>query len=243
MLTGHMKERSKKNIWFSFTAMIAVAVFLAASHLQAGIILNSPEMWTNPPSLAGWANADGIVTLNNPSNYLSITFPSQSGPPQDEGDIIYANGSGYTGSYTNASDIRFQFYEEELISPLTQVYLHSAVDNSIWEYTFSVATTGTWYLEDIPLSYSANWIGPGGASQFASDLGNIDWVGVYIAGSFNTMQQDFGIDNWGYYQQGAGVPEARRACHSLRSISFVCDSVQAKNSSGDIPLPAITNIR
>jgi len=206
-----MKKRCEENIRFSIAAMIAVAVFFAAQCLHAGIILNSPEMWTNPPSLSGWSASNGVVTLSNPSSgvssqYLRITFPLQSGPPQDEEDIVYANGSGYTGSYTNATSLQFRFYEEDLISPLTQVYLHSAIDGSTWEYTFSVASTGTWYQETIPLSYSASWIGPGGPSQFVADLANIDWAGVYIAGNFNSMQQDYGLDNWGYYQ-GTGVPE------------------------------------
>jgi hypothetical protein len=206
--------------------LAAVIIAAAAQWVGAGIILNSPETWSTTPLLDGWTNApiNGVGSgnpnrLSNPANYLRITFSQQGGAPSYEDDVIYTTNANYTGSYlghTSASNlaVQFRFYAEDVLPGLSEVYLHNA-NGDIWEYAFS-GTVGSWIQQNIAFNYSAGWVGPGGASQFWSDLANIDWIGVYIVRNIDTIQQDYGIDDWQYYEV---IPEP--GVFSILAASFL----------------------
>ncbi len=196
--------------------VLPVIVFaaLAATVIpsQAGIVLGSTETWSAAPSLAGWDNVPPIgtfnATLSNPGaggagpgeGYLRITFSDQGGgPPAYEEDTAYADGSGYTGSYWDATHIKFSFYAEDVLPLSSVLYLHGAVSGNTWEFAFNNTMAGVWQEHAIPLNYESGWSGPGDAADFLNDLANVEWIGVNVARALNTMQQDFGIDNWGYY--------------------------------------------
>lgn len=184
-------------------------LFLGFSSLPvcAGPVLNDPEMWTNSPSLSGWTNAlpygTELATLSNPSNYLRITFSEQTEGPEFETDTIYADSGNYVGGYQEGGlllALRFDFYAEDVLPLTNMVYLHSAVSNTTWEYVFTYTNLGTWVTYEVPFSYDAGWFGPGGETEFWDDLANIDRIGITIARDWpNTIQQDYGIDNWEYY--------------------------------------------
>jgi hypothetical protein len=192
-----MNKQSRKML------LVAVIAGSVAQCACAGIILNSPEMWSTAGSLAGWTNATPIgtqnSTLSNPSNFLRITFGDQGGVPVFEDDVIYS--TNYAGSYLGSSSnlaLRFSFFASNMLPAVSEIYIHNP-NGDIWELAFN-AVAGSWVQEDIRFNYSAGWVGPGSSSQFWSDLANIDWIGVYIVRNIDTIQQNYGIDNWEFYQ-------------------------------------------
>ena len=199
---------------FIFMRLVQVGLVWAATSLlsHAGIALYTPQTWSNTPySAEGWTNlpfGTGLASLTNPGGYLNIRFSDQgAGPPAYEEDTVYANGSSYTGSYYSAGGIRFSFYAEDILPLSSVLYMHSGVDASLWEFAFSNTMAGVWQQQDVPLAYSAGWSGPGGAAAFSNALANIDWIGVNIARAMNTIQQDYGLDDWEYY-----IPEPGATC-------------------------------
>lgn len=190
----------------------AFAGLLATVMLSHGsIVLDTPETWTGAGA-GNWENTTGLgaFTPANPggadhTGYLAIQFGLQGGAPAYEEDTI-KNATDYNGSYgyTNGYPLalRFDFYAEDTLPLSSVLYVHSSSSNVTWEYAFTSPGLG-WQTIEIPFEYSVSWVGPS-AGAFSNDLGNVDWIGINIARKLDTIQQDYGIDDWEYY---ALVPE------------------------------------
>lgn len=204
-----MNSFRQNKVVFLFLGFLLCAPFA----LRAGPILNSPETWSSPPSLAGWTNAaptgTELATLSVPGGgYLQITFGSQ-GVPAPELDTIYVNTANYTGNYQITQlALRFSFYAASTLPDSALLYMHSAVSTTIWNYAFTSMITGTgvWTQVSVPFDYSAGgWSGwSTDPNDFLADLLSIDRIGISLARDFpNTSQQVYGLDNWEYY----AIPE------------------------------------
>lgn len=184
-------------------------IFLLAIRVHAGPVLDTPETWDS--GLAGWTNTTGFATMSNPSNYLRITFGSQSGEPVYEEDTIFSSGADFTGNYQTSPlpmAVTFSFYVEDVLPLSTVLYLHSPTNDNRWEYALTNLVVDSWIEQEVIFSYSAGWSGPGGASEFWSDLADIDWIGINIARKLDTIQQVYGIDNWMFFV----IPEPGTVC-------------------------------
>lgn len=188
--------------------IIPAALFSIPAY--GGPVLYDPETWDSGTS--GWTNeapeGTGDATLSNPDNYLKITFAAQSGEPEYEEDTIYTKQADEIGYMRkNGLILSFRFYAEDVLPLSTVLYMHSSSSGNIWEYAFANTAAGVWQRHEIFFIYDSGWAGPGGAGTFWNDLGTIDWIGINIARKLETIQQDYGLDDWVYF-----IPEPGAMC-------------------------------
>lgn len=202
--------RSKRYAASFLLIIIHVAFFSVPAY--GGPILYDPETWDSGTS--GWTNeapeGTGDASLSNPDGYLKITFPSQAGEPEYEEDTIYTKQAGETGNFAQFGNnliLSFRFYAEDVLPLSTVLYLHSSSSGNIWEYAFANTAVGVWTRHEIAFIYDKGWAGPGGAGTFRNDLSTIDWIGINIARKLDTIQQDYGLDDWVYF-----IPEPGAMC-------------------------------
>jgi len=186
-------------------ALSAVCVVFCWSNALYGVQLGSQQTWSSAPSVEGWQNTTGYGALSNPGGggagpglgYLRITFGAQGGTPVPQDDTIFASGPDYNGSYQiDNLTLTLSFYVQDVPALSTILYLHSLVSGNTWEYAFSQSSLGVWADHTIPFAYGAGWTGPGNATDYWNDLANVEWVGVNVGRSLDTMQQVYGVDNW-----------------------------------------------
>ena len=217
-------------VTWSCGLVVMLSVVALATTSLAGPVLYTPETWTN--GLSGWANDPvgypGDGTVANPSEFLALTFGAQpvGPPPSYEEDTLYTTGAAWTGDFQNVSSlgVRFDFYAEDIAPGSVVLFMHSAVSDSLWQYALSGFSVGVLSTQTVGFSYDYGgqaWAGPVGtdSTDFWDDLANIDWIGVNIARSLNTMEQTYRIDNWQYVI----VPEPGSICviaTALLSLAF-----------------------
>ncbi len=205
-ITAHWKQYAAPFL------LIIIPAALFSIPAYGGPVLYDPETWDSGTS--GWTNAapegTGDATLSNPDNYLKITFAAQSGEPEYEEDTIYTKQADEVGSFRKYGQnltLSFRFYAADVLPLSSVLYMHSSSSGNVWEYAFANTAVGVWQRHEIAFIYDRGWAGPGGAGTFLNDLSTIDWIGINIARKLDTIQQNYGLDDWVYF-----IPEPGAMC-------------------------------
>ena len=166
----------------------------------------------------GWTNEFSFTDLNpsatggNPFGQLEISFDPTGLPEIGEVewfDVVRVDSDLlFAGNWSTNQNISFDFFATDRAPHDLQIQLHSTNGN-VWSYnvTAQVTQTQTWQSVGASLGFADAW-GPlpgfaDTAEQFLSDLGDIDWVGLYIFREEATAER-YGLDNFMLY---VGTPE------------------------------------
>jgi len=111
----------------------------------------------------------------------------------------------YLAGYGNALYVTFDLLAENFLPSSMALYFHSSVSGNTWAYNLAApGSLGVWTGYQVSfasgLAVPGGWQfagGPGGTpSQFIADLGNVDWIGIYISRFGSTLEEDYGLDNF-----------------------------------------------
>lgn len=188
--------------------------------MAAVAALNAPELCASPLVSEGWDTAGNVngwttmgaggVTLDNSAQYLGISFAAETVPLPGQDDIIRTGpGSdpGLTGDYAanGIQAIGFRFLAQDYAP--NGLALYFGTPTRVWSLALTASTVGEWDTYQASLDYSAGWVsGPGAdAAAFASDLSQVDWVGVHLshnyAGCDSPPAQTYGLDDFAVYTE------------------------------------------
>jgi len=189
----------------SVTAVPALALLciLLTTQARAGVIVETPETWTEA-GLRGWADTATDVDLANSGNALLITFAAQGEPPVGSGDdTIFTHSDQATamfvGNYTDAgvSGARFRFLASN--EAPQKVFLAFKTGDREWRRPLSITKPiGQWGDYAVGFSYGNGWStsGPGGSeTDFLADLTAVNWIGIHIDRG-STAEQYYGLDDF-----------------------------------------------
>jgi len=196
---------------------IGICVVALSACVSWGVpaIKGYTETWNS--GTQGWAvdpyGGSGI-TLQNPADYLQVTFPAAPDFPNQA--VVYATGSGassaFTGDYlaTGPDNVLFNFRAEDTAPGGLALYFANAESGRVWSYALtppSGAQLNQWLAYHVGLKFSGAWTladGSGYSSvNFDADLMSLDWIGVFVSEdtTFNGAE-NYDLDNW-----GSAVPE------------------------------------
>ncbi|MFT5239745.1 MAG: hypothetical protein ACI9OU_000884 [Candidatus Promineifilaceae bacterium] len=204
-------NRHTNTFWLSVLMVLSVSAF----SVQANGLLGQ-HTWN--AGAEGWTNEFDFVDLNpsatggNPFGQLEISFDPTGFPEVGEiewFDVVRVDSDLlFAGNWSTNQNISFDFFSADRTPHDIQIQLHSTNGN-IWSYnvTEQVTQTQTWQSVGTSLGYADAW-GPlpgfsDTAEQFLSDLGDIDWVGLYIFREEASAER-YGLDNFMLY---VGTPE------------------------------------
>jgi len=191
--------------------IMAVVVAMAGGIAHATPVIDSPESWGS--GIAGWTVQQPVgtsPTLSNPSGALQVTFPSQ-GSPLVGSAVIAANSSSsggkFTGDYSlygSQLAVSFQLNAIDQIPNYLGLYFYSSTSGRTWQY--SLTTPGSLGLSSYRILMDSALVddfsgwhlaAPGAlASDFLSDLQDVDWIGVYISRYVSTGEGNYQLDDF-----------------------------------------------
>lgn len=186
----------------------------ALSAVDGAIILNTPRTFDS--DVDGWVTdipgsgpSDDTVTIShvatggNPDGYMQITF-NYSGPPVLLNPTISNTTDAYTGDYTIAEAISFDFIALDVAPTAGSAVFLVTSTGGTWTSAFSYlgSQVGTWVNYVIPLT-AAYWSGGIGDFETAIGPNTVTAAGLDLGGGLVDGAR-FGIDNWQYT-----IPEPR----------------------------------
>ena len=147
----------------------------------------------------GWSDIDGDdfagITYSYVSGqYLMGTFAQQFFPfPEMDGFEVTA-GTDFLGDYTGLTQIRFDFYAEDVLPSDLFIKLLSGSDVFSYQLNIGALAVDTWTTFTVNLLYDYGWWGPGGESGFNLALGDVDAVQIEFTRG-DGSEQSFYLDN------------------------------------------------
>ena len=149
----------------------------------------------------GWSDIDGDdfagITYSYVSGqYLMGTFGQQFFPfPETDGFQITA-GTDFLGDYTGLTQIRFDFYAEDVLPSDLFINLLNGTDVYSYQFNIGALALDTWTTFTVNLLYDYGWSGPGGESGFNLALGSggIDALQIEFTRG-DGSEQSFYLDN------------------------------------------------
>ena len=200
--------------------LTVLGVLGMVSMVQGAITLDSPRTFGGGIT-DGWVtdggtgDGGGTTSLSNPSTgspapggnpggYMGINIV-YGGPPLPQDPGISNTTALYTGDYSIADAIQFDFIAYDHAPAAGSAVLLHTSSAGTWTHAFTYleSQVGTWVHYVIPLVPSA-WTGTG---DFLTAIGpnTVTGAGLDIEGSIGFGgTQRFGLDNWQYT-----VPEPR----------------------------------
>lgn len=184
---------------------VMLALLLAVSVPAQAAVLSSE---TFDSGSNGWVDRDPLeMTVNynagfgNSAGALQGTFASQ-GSPSFESDAFRAtaasSGGAFSGnlylSYTNVSNLAFDFLAEDILPSTFIVRIGNGVNTFIYNVNPQLNALATWTTVNVSLTYSAGWLG-GSATQFSNVFNNVTFMDVQV-GRNGTGAQDYFLDNF-----------------------------------------------
>ena len=160
---------------------------------------------------SGVVSAPQVGSGGNPGGYLRMTFGTQLlGLGQNAQFVAnsLSSGGAYVGNYAANGDplyVTFGLLAVNFLPSSMALYFHSSVSGNTWAYNLAApGSLGVWTGYQVSfasgLAVPGGWQfagGPGGTpSQFIADLGNVDWIGIYISRFGSTLEEDYGLDNF-----------------------------------------------
>jgi len=155
------------------------------------------DTWTDPGS-ASWESSSPQCVVSNFGGYLNMRFRKQSAP-----DCEFAIARKYITD-TLVTNISFKFRATDIPPSHFRVYFHSSVSGYSWFMNLNLPPDNNWVEYNVPVNLSMRWItGPNDCSaQFNTDVGWVDWVGIYVLRHGDCRLQNYAIDD--FRVQGVG---------------------------------------
>lgn len=184
---------------------VVLALLLGASVPARAVVLSSE---TFDSGSNGWVDRDPLeMTVNYSSGFgnsagsLHGAFGSQ-GSPSFESDAFRAttasSGGAFSGnlyvSYTNVSNLAFNFLAEDILPSTFIVRIGNGVNTFIYNVNPQLYALATWTTVNVSLAYSAGWLG-GSAALFSNVFNNVTFMDVQV-GRNGTGAQDYYLDNF-----------------------------------------------
>ena len=200
-----MKLEATKRKTRRYQLLIAVCFLLFVSSAHANIKLVASNDWESGShdwtSMYGVGSISEEVTMAGETG-AEITFTASDFP---ETDIFRVDATNlYAGSWTNQgmASIEFDFWASNETPSEVAIRWSSSTSSYVWGQDVSIGGLG--WTSDIELYFdSGNWtdwrwdFNPSLSSDiFLSDLGSIDWIGVYIISDGSDATEIYGIDNF-----------------------------------------------
>ncbi|MDA1087901.1 MAG: hypothetical protein O2901_12915 [Verrucomicrobia bacterium] len=207
------------------TCLAVLGMLGMVGMVEGGITLNSPRTFDSGTD--GWftdggtGDGGGTTSLSNPSTgspspggnpggYMGINIV-YGGPPLPQDPSISNTTELYTGDYSIAESIQFDFIAYDHAPAVGSAVVLYTSTGGTWTHAFTYleSQVGSWVHFVVPLAASA-WVGGVGDFQTAIGPNTVTGVGLDIEGaiSFGGTQRfgidSFGIDNWQYT-----IPEPR----------------------------------
>jgi len=203
------------------TCLTVLGMLGMVSIVEGAITLNTPRTFDS--GVDGWVtdggtgDGGGSTTLSNPSSgspspggnpggYMGINIV-YGGPPLPQNPAISNTTDLYTGDYSIAEAIQFDFIAFDHAPVAGSALILYTATGGTWTHAFTYleSQVGSWVHFVVPLSASA-WIGGIGDFDTAIGPNTVTGVGLDIEGSFGLGggTHRFGIDNWQYT-----IPEPR----------------------------------
>jgi len=173
---------------------------------SADVIIAEHDWDTAPSGVGNWASQDGNATVieNTVSDhYLEISFLGgiDPGPGGQWYDTISTPSDDlFAGTWTTDYWIEFDFWADDVIPDTLQIRWGENDSGRTWGNTIDTASLSvdSWgTLRTDTFSDFDDWkIDPFATSeQFLTDLGSIDWIGVYIFRD-GTDAELYGVDDF-----------------------------------------------
>jgi hypothetical protein len=182
---------------------------LAPACACADEVVGTVHDWDAPPATPEpWYRQRDVVDLTTPGSgghgggYLNVRFPEAGGTlPENAFDIVYTRSSSlFAGQWTHDMWVDFEFKAIDGSSPPDHIQIWWGVDGG-----------NTWMSDDLNFGDVTDWTKIQGPrfdfenwtadmfgldeDDFLTDLGNIDWIGIYIWRG-DSSEQIYGIDNF-----------------------------------------------
>lgn len=192
------------------TCLTVLGMLGMVSIVEGAITLNTPRTFDS--GVDGWVtdggtgDGGGSTTLSNPGGYMGINIV-YGGPPLAQDPAISNTTDLYTGDYSIAEAIQFDFIAFDHAPVAGSALILYTATGGTWTHAFTYleSQVGSWVHFVVPLSASA-WVGGIGDFDTAIGPNTVTGVGLDIEGSYGVGSgtHRFGIDNWQYT-----IPEPR----------------------------------
>jgi len=121
----------------------------------------------------------------------------------------------YAGVWDSTKIIEFDFFAEDYSPVALQVRWQSTTNENFWAYDLTPGLTNTWTSYTASFGNWESWKYAGAdAAQYASDLTDVDWIGIYIFRN-TANAQDYGVDDFALVQP---IPEPSQIIMLLSSL-------------------------
>jgi len=190
-------------------SLLMLAAWLRVDKARASIIVGKHD-WDDG-TLQGWSEDQQWVSLANPgsggignSGYLQITLAATATGENEPGAEWWAlttvpASSLFAGNWAGKW-VAFNFRAENAQPEYVQIRWKSTGNNNVWRATVFDSEDSTMPVQqwtELTTPRFTNYLdwdyGGGSQEQFVNDLASIDWIGVFIWRSAETLQQ-FGLD-------------------------------------------------
>lgn len=181
--------------------------FLALGSVCSAAVIYT-ETWDT--TAQGWTDSSsnmsvGYAVSGNPGGSLEGSFGTTVTPLVDG---FYADNSAssgnFVGDYTGLTEFagwRFDFFADDVLPSDFQMRLNGNGNTYAYNASDQLSSVGTW--EDVFISATSGWFGPGGMGGFQTALGSVSWIEIRFTMG-NTTAQTFHIDNFEISEDGPG---------------------------------------
>ncbi len=187
--------------------LVALLLSSAAGTACASVVLGE-VVWNDGGDLEGWTENQSYVDLTNPSGggpggggdgYLDIDFTATGAGSEETLVFTDDPSSIFAGAWTSEMWVELDFWAQDLAPDSLEVRFSSTTGSDVWRYELTPIAGTDWEHYVASFTYD-DWIfndglSSGSEAQFLSDLGSLDWIGIYISDG-DTAENDYGLDNF-----------------------------------------------
>ncbi len=151
------------------------------------------ETWADAGT-RGWSVKTGDADVMNLGGYLDLQHRLQSNMPlygEDTARVSLPAG-------IRPTNVCFQFLAEDVSPSQVRLCFMSRTDSNAWHRVLPCPPAGEPTEYDVPLRFAGGWTmgSDSSATQFAADLSDMAWIGVYVRRHGSTAAQDYRIDDF-----------------------------------------------
>ncbi len=204
-----MTYKSHRSFWGSiksYLGAVALCLFFAMPMLASADVIIAEHDWDNTPDPNTWTpdgSSASVSVANDGDDFLQISFPGgiDPGPGAQWYETVSTPSDDlFAGTWTTDYWIEFDFWADDVIPDTLQIRWGENDSGRTWGNTIDTASLSvdSWgTLRTDTFSDFDDWkIDPFATSeQFLTDLGSIDWIGVYIFRD-GTDAELYGVDDF-----------------------------------------------
>jgi hypothetical protein len=190
----------KSCVWLSLWALACV---LTSGQAEAATLVS--DDFTSDST--GWTGS-GLSVSHTNAGFLVGSFAADALPGAIGASSDFTGDITYGGSLLSLS---FSFQSVDVLPSGFGVIFGSGA-NVFSYYAVNPTTVGSWETLEVPMTYSANWLG-GDENAFNSALGSVDFFEIEIAPGFSGISQPaqtYYLDNFTFSSAGVtstAIPE------------------------------------